>query len=415
MPLTNLPSWLSYLETLHPQAIDLGLERIHQVAQTLKLIPFNCPVITVAGTNGKGSCVGLLETTLLAAGYHVGAYTSPHLLCYNERTRINGVMVTDAVLCEAFTKIEQARGNISLTYFEFGTLAALMLFKAAQLDVVILEVGLGGRCDAVNIVDPDVAIISTVAIDHVEWLGTDRETIGREKAGIMRATKPVVCGDFAVPNSVRHYAEQISAPLFCQGQDFGYSQQTSSWTWWSKASQLADLPLPKIALQNAATVLQAIELLGPKLKVSRSAINQGLAQVFIPGRFQQIASPVAQIFDVAHNPSAAALLATQLQSLPVMGKTIAVVAMLNDKDSLGTIAALFVQVAIWHVAGLAGARGGSSQLLAEAVRKLGATMVHEHTDVAAAYRAAVAQAGPEDRVVIFGSFHTVAEAMQVRL
>jgi len=415
----NLSDWLNYLETLHPKSIDLGLERISKVAQRLNILPFSCPVITVAGTNGKGSCVALTETILRVAGYKTGAYTSPHLLAYNERVSINGAMVDDAALCAAFAEVEVARSNDTLTYFEFGTLAALLLFKNANLDAIILEVGMGGRLDAVNIADADIAIISTIALDHMEWLGDDREKIGFEKAGIMRAGKPCVCGDFDVPESIKIHAKNIGAPLYCQNEEFGYEYSETTWAWWSKQQKLDNLPLPKIALQNVATVLQTIELLSDKFIITREIIEAALKQVFVPARFQilpsKVMSEVTTILDVAHNPAAGALLAKQLQHLPCSGKTLAVVGMLTDKDMRNTVAALVKEIDTWYVGGLQVPRGGEAVFLAEQIRILQCNNVLEFDSITQAYQQALKNAQPDDRIIVFGSFYTVAEVMQLRL
>lgn len=411
----DLNSWLSYLETLHPKPIELGLDRITKVAKKLSILPYNKPVITVAGTNGKGSCVALLEQILLASGYRVGAYTSPHLLKYNERIRINGIDVSDEMLCATFKTIEQARGTITLTYFEFSTLAALLIFKQTVLDALILEVGMGGRLDAVNIVDPDIAIISTIALDHIEWLGPDRESIGREKAGIMRAAKPVVCGDFNIPITIEEFAKQTQAQLFSQNEDFGYTDLNDHWHWWSKKSELNDLPIPKVELQNAATVLMVIQLLSSKLNIPNKAITEGLRKVFIAGRFQVVDGISPCIFDVAHNPAATALLAKQLQKTANSGRTLAVFAMLKDKDQVASITPLLSQIDAWYVGGLAGSRGAPAKILGDNLRTLKAFAVHEYESVTMAYQAAVVDAQAGDRIIVFGSFHTVAEALQVRL
>lgn len=413
--MANLNHWLAYFETLHPKTIDLGLDRTTQVAKKLDLLSFSIPVITVAGTNGKGSCVALMEQILLAAGYKVGAYTSPHLLRYNERIRVNGTEVSDQELCTAFEQIEKIRQDITLTYFEFSTLAALIIFKKMQLDALVLEIGMGGRLDAVNIIDPTVGIISTIALDHMEYLGADREAIGREKAGIMRAQCPIVCGDFAVPDSVRNHAKALTAVLYCQNEDFSYQVNQDSWSWQYKNLQLRDLPLPKIELQNAATVLMAIECLSSRLAITRQAIEQGLMEVSVPGRFQLIPGSFERIFDVAHNPAAGSLLARQLRNLPKAKQTHAVIAMLTDKDSHGTVIELVPQIDSWHVGGLSIHRGGSSQIVADQLRACNAKNIKEYKTVPLAYQAACQQAQPGDRVVIFGSFHTVAEAMEVGL
>lgn len=411
----DLHHWLLHLESLHPKSIEMGLSRILPIADSLELRFPNSFVVTVTGTNGKGSCVALLDITLRNAGYKVGTYTSPHLLRYNERIKINGLEIDDLALCNVFAEIESARGNISLTQFEFGTLAALLLFKHAQLDVVILEVGLGGRLDAVNIVDPDLAIITTIALDHMEWLGTTREAIGYEKAGIMRSGKPVICGDFDTPLSVKNHAEKIKAILLCMTKDFGYETFQEHWRWWSHNQFLENLPIPKIALQNAATALQAIESMSSKFLIQHTTIIAALQQVFLAGRFQIVDGPKQRIYDVAHNPAAAELLAEQLKNCSSKGRTFAVLAMLSDKDQLGTAMPLLPLIDSWYVAGLEVPRGGTAKILSNNLQSLGATNVFEHTNVEIAYRMALADAKDDDRIIVFGSFYTVAKAMQLRL
>lgn len=411
----NLADWLVYLETLHHNNCDTGLERVAIVAKRFNILPFSCPVISVAGTNGKGSCVMLLESILLAQDYHVGSYTSPHLIRYNERVHINGQAVADEVLCEAFNLIDKTRSDILLNYFEFSTLAALLIFKQANLNAVILEVGIGGRLDPVNIVDADIAIISTIALDHMECLGTDRESIGFEKAGIMRAGRACVCGDFAVPESVRNYAKKIGAILYCQNNDFGYKKENGYWSWWSKQHQIERLPVPMIELQNAATVLKVVELLPAidrvkSITCASHAIEQGLKNVFLPGRFQIVKHKNMQIiFDVAHNPAAAQLLSKKLYETSCSGKTFAVLGMLADKDVAGTVACLLEQVSDWYVGGLTGPRGSTANNLAECLRKASARKIQTYETITDAYRAALAQATIHDRIIVFGSFYTVAE------
>jgi dihydrofolate synthase / folylpolyglutamate synthase len=413
--LRDLHSWLNYLETLHPKLIDLGLERIGIVAKQLNLLSFTCPVITVAGTNGKGSCVALLESILLAQGYRVGSYSSPHLFTYNERVRINGQAIDDAALCQAFTVIDKIRADVSLSYFEFGTLAALLIFKQADLDAIILEVGMGGRLDATNIVDADVAIISTIALDHMEWLGDTREKIGFEKAGIMRKDKACVCGDFAVPQSVREHANKIGARLYCQDKEFGYKKENDIWSWWSRQQQINKLPIPKIELQNAATVLMALELLTQKINITQNAVKQGLKNVFLPGRFQIFHhNNIEIILDVAHNPAATALLAKKLAETNGVGKTLAVVAMLADKDIHNSVANVLTQITAWYVAGLAVPRGGTAQLLADSLQALPVYNVYQYADVWTAFNAALASAQAGDRIIVFGSFYTVAQVLHNR-
>ncbi len=412
----NLPDWLCYLETLHPKTIDLSLDRVCAVARSAGMLPFPFFTITVAGTNGKGTSCALLEAVFLAAGYRVGVYSSPHLLCYNERVRVKGEAVSDALLCEAFFEIEQVRAKeISLTYFEFGTLAALSIFKKTALDVVILEVGLGGRLDAVNIVDADVALINTIALDHMEYLGSDREAIGWEKSGIMRAGKPVVCGDFNRPNSVVQYAKKLGTLLYIYGNDFVYEKLQNGWQWRNSVMQLSDLPLPAIPLQNAAAVLQVLALLPAQFTISAAAIRAGLQRVKVAGRFQILSGEIPCILDVAHNPAAAILLAQQLQALPCSGRTLAVIGMLADKDQPGIIQPLKHLVAEWFAGSLKVARGSTADELAQALLAVGITAVNIYDTVQTAYEKALSAAQPGDRIIVFGSFYTVAQIMQLRL
>jgi dihydrofolate synthase/folylpolyglutamate synthase len=415
----QLSDWLMYLETLHPKAIDLGLERVSLVAQKLKLLPWTCPTITVTGTNGKGSCVAILESVLSASGYRVGAYTSPHLFNYNERIRIQGQPVSDNDICRVFERIETARADISLTYFEFGTLAALLLFQEAKLDHVILEVGLGGRLDAVNIIDADIAIITTIALDHQDWLGPDRESIGREKTAIARPNKPIICGDFDIPASVRNYANQLAAPLYCQGIDFGYTDSHSdriadreqTWSWWGSSRHLFNLSLPVLELQNVSTALKAIEFLevgGMEFKISQKIIEQALRKIQLAGRFQVIEGSVTHIFDVAHNPAAALCLAERLFKTPCKGRTLAVVAVSLGKDHNGIFEALGERVQDWYVGDFKKPPAISSEVLAQSLSQLGMQSIHCHTNVVEAYRAAALAAQSGDRIVVFGSHYTVA-------
>lgn len=402
--------WLNYLETCHPNAIDLGLARIEIVAARLEVLHFDCPIITVAGTNGKGSCVALIQAILAAAGYRVGTYSSPHLLVYNERIQIAGEPVSDSVLCEAFNCIAKVRADISLTYFEFGTLAALWLFKQKQLDAIILEVGLGGRLDAVNCVDADISVISMVDLDHIEWLGHTREQIAKEKAGIMRPHKPCVLGDFSVPLSVYEHATLKNVSLYLQGQQFDYKKQTSSWSWQSQQQTLSDLPLPKIELQNAATVLQVIELLNKWFSISRYAIEQGLKRVFLSGRFQIIEQAGLQfILDVAHNPAGGNCLAKRLAQEPCAGKTHAVIGMLADKDISNTLAPLISQIDQFYLANLACPRGAIAEQLNQYLMQLNhKASARMFSSPVIALKEACEVASKGDRVLVFGSFHTVA-------
>ncbi|HVV67900.1 MAG TPA: bifunctional tetrahydrofolate synthase/dihydrofolate synthase [Gammaproteobacteria bacterium] len=411
MPFNSLPDWLSYIETLHPKTIALGLDRVQKVANTLGVRVFNCPIIIVGGTNGKGSCVTFLESILQAAGYRTGTYTSPHLLRFEERGRINNQSINEQQWVTALAEVEKAREEIALTYFEMTTLAVLWLFQRAGLDALILEVGLGGRLDAVNIVDADVAVITTIALDHMDWLGDNREAIGSEKAGIFRRGKPAVCGDFSPPVSIRDYAQKIKAPLYCINQDFNYQQFETSWNWQCADVQYVGLPLPSLPLQNAASALMALQCL-PGWVANQDAIALGLKSASLPGRFQQFTHPVNGILDVAHNPAAAAFLAARLQTLPIVGKTLAVVSILADKDIAGTLQPLLPYVDSWYVSGLAVARGVSSDTMLMQLRDLGVKNCYKADSVAVAFQNVVAACGKTDRVLVFGSFHTVAEVLE---
>lgn len=410
----TLDEWLAWQEGLHPRAIDLGLERVAGVAAQLGLSAPAWPVITVAGTNGKGSSIALLEAIYRSAGYRTAVYTSPHLLHYSERVRIDGVPAAGAALCAAFERIDRARGSTSLTYFEFGTLAALLLFEDARPDVALLEVGMGGRLDAVNIVDPDVALVTAIGIDHSEWLGTDREAIGREKAGILRTGRPAVCSDPHPPDSLRTHADAIGARWHGLGEDFSHRRDDATWSWRGRDGSLAGLPLPALTgahqLDNAAGVLAVIRLLAGRLPVARAAIDAGLRSVRLAGRFQVIGAGPQVVLDVAHNPDAAHELARQLRSVPVDGRTWLVLGMLADKDAAAFAAALDGVIDCWCLAGLAGARGLPAAALAQ--RVAGVTgEIGQFDSVAAALAHAREAAGPDDRIVVCGSFLTVAQAL----
>jgi dihydrofolate synthase/folylpolyglutamate synthase len=415
MYFNSLTEWLNWQATLHPCEIDLGLTRCHAVAKTLNLLTPAFPIISVAGTNGKGSSVALLATIFAAAGYKVGHYTSPHLLSYNERICINHIKVTDAQLCEAFTEIETARHQISLTYFEFGTLAAMWLFQRHQVEIAILEVGLGGRLDAVNVFDPTVALITAIGIDHVEWLGKDRESIGFEKAGIFRPHRPAVCSDIEPPRRLVHHAHQSAVPLYCLGRDFHYqSSDSTHWSWQSATKRYAQLPVPHLLgehqLQNAAGVLMAIEL--SPLTVNDAAVIEGLKTVTLPGRFQVIPAEITRIFDVAHNPLGAQILSRSLSQFPCQGHYHAVIGILQDKDIAGILTPFKESMSSWHVAELNTARSASAALVTVHLQMLGITQISSYSSISIAYQHALQQARSGDCVVVFGSFYTVAEALQ---
>jgi len=433
MRFDKLADWLAWQEQLHPVAIELGLERVQAVFSPLFPSPSTFAVVTVAGTNGKGSSVAMLEAILRAAGYRVGAYTSPHLQRYNERIRIGGQLVSDAALCRAFARVDQARGDISLSYFEFGTLAAMDIFYHAAPDIVLLEVGMGGRLDAVNVMDPDVALVTAIGLDHIDWLGTDRETIGREKAGIFRAARPAVCSDPRPPHSLVAQARAVGAELHLLGCDYNYAidgqaenrpsafmpqgvTPASSWTWQGGGRHLRELPMPALIgefqLQNAAGVLMTLACLPDSFTIERQAIAQGLSEVCLPGRFQQLPGAVPCILDVAHNRESAAALATTLAARPCRGKTYAVVAMLRDKDIVGVLAEMQRVVDEWYPAALSGERAAPvEQLRGVLESQLHCPVAWRGARVRAAYQAAVDRALPGDRIVVFGSFYTVAEVI----
>ena len=414
MRFNTLDDWLAWQETLHPKAIDLGLERVRAVAARMDLLTPKHTVISVAGTNGKGSSVAMLEAVLSCAGLRVGAYTSPHLWRYNERIRIDRQAVDDAALVASFARIDAARDDISLSSFEFGTLAAFDLLQRAGVDVAVLEVGLGGRLDAVNILDANCALVTGIGIDHVEWLGPDRESIGREKAGIFRNGRPAVCSDPRPPASLREVAQTLGATWYGLGEQFGYRCAGEGWTWWGPGVTLEGLPLPALPgafqVQNAAGVLMTLQALGERLPLTLQALRAGLRTARVAGRFTVVAGPVETIFDVAHNPHAAAALAEALAARPCGGRTLAVCGMLADKDAAGVAAALAEQVYHWYLGGLAGERGQSAEDLAKRMA-LASMQRQQYPDPVAAYAAALAAAQPGDRIVVFGSFHTIAELL----
>ena len=416
----TLEQWLSWQSQLHPAEIELGLERLQVVWTRLSAKPFDCPVITVAGSNGKGSTVALLESILTAAGYHCGCYTSPHILRYNERVRINQTAVSDSQLCSAFEQVEQARQDTTLTYFEFGTLAALWLFQQQPLDVVILEVGLGGRLDAVNIIDADVAVLTSLSLEHCDWLGDDLQQIGFEKAGIFRAGRPAVCGIRQPPDSVIQVADETGARLLCLGRDFDYQlmpdHQPDQWRWQGQQSRRNSLPLPAlrgdVQVQNAAVALAVLEQLDARIPVDQQAVRSGLIGVQLAGRFQLLPGEVEIILDVAHNPESVAVLLENLQTHPLTGRTRAVFSLLADKDVGVMIELLVKQVDDWYIAPLNVPRAMSCPELQDELQKAGARHITTCESVASACHSARAEALAGDRIVVCGSFYTVADAWE---
>jgi dihydrofolate synthase/folylpolyglutamate synthase len=440
MQFNTLDEWLDWQTSLNPREIELGLSRISTVAQRLNLLSPSFPIISVAGTNGKGSSVILLDAILSAAGYRVGRYTSPHLLRYNERICIGGIEATEAQLCQAFDLIEEVRNEIALTFFEFNTLAALLVFQHNEIDLAVLEVGLGGRLDAVNIFDPEIALVTAIDIDHTDWLGHDRESIGFEKAGIFRAQRPAVCSDPNPPQRLIEHAAQLQTPLYCLGHDFTYKKNNEkTWNWQAidkkrvfkefeefeefkkfKNAHSLNLPLPRLPgdfqLQNAAGVLMTLTLLNHgkgHFFVSESAIHEGLINAKILGRFQILSGRVTRILDVAHNPASAKALADLLRQHPCQGKTHAVVGMLKDKDIAKVLAVMQENIDYWHIAPLKVPRAANPKCLFNHLETMGITHgIIFSTSITKAYQYAIAHAQEEDRVIVFGSFYTVAEVLR---
>ncbi|NYT77302.1 bifunctional tetrahydrofolate synthase/dihydrofolate synthase [Alcaligenaceae bacterium] len=392
----SLQDWLSYLETAHSKPIDLGLERVKAVATSLALT-FPYITITVAGTNGKGSTCAMLDAMLLASGYKVGLYTSPHLIDFNERIRVNGEFASDADIVEQFCKIEDARGDITLSYFEYATLAALLLFERDQVDVAVLEVGLGGRLDAVNIVDADCAILTSVDIDHADYLGDTREKIGWEKAHIFRPGKPAICADPMPPDSVAQYAEEIGADLWRFGQDFNYSGDRQQWAFGARGRRRSGLAYPSLRganqLINACAALAALDALRPRIVVTQQDVRLGLSQVALPGRLQILPGMPTIVLDVAHNPHAAAALGQNLDNMGHFTGTHAVVGMMKDKDAAAVIARLASRVDHWYCASLPQPRGMSGEALAQIVRQVLASSAQSSESVAPPERVRVTAAG----------------------
>ncbi|MFC5548267.1 bifunctional tetrahydrofolate synthase/dihydrofolate synthase [Massilia aerilata] len=422
---TTLPDWLALLESRHAEThIDMGLDRVRAVKERLNLA-FSCPVIMVAGTNGKGSTCAMLEAMLLQSGYRTGLYIKPHFLDFNERARINGEMASDEALVSAFDVVENARGDIDLTYFEFTTLAICQLLSTAQIDVAILEVGLGGRLDAVNVIDADVSIVTSIDIDHKDYLGDTREAIGFEKAGIFRPGKPAICSDPQPPASLIKHAEDIGADLWLIGRDFNYQGDKQQWAYGGRSQRRNSLAYPALRganqLLNASAALAALEVLRMLLPVGAQEVRAGLAMVELPGRFQVLAGRPTTVLDVAHNPHAAAALAQNLGNMGFHRFTYAVFGIMQDKDIDAVIEHMAPHVDHWCVAALPSPRSANPDELA---KKLEASMpagakpdefsVTTFADPGAAFQDATSRAGQDDRIVVFGSFYTVAGVMAAR-
>lgn len=408
----SLSEWLQYLESIHPSAIDMGLTRVRQVADALSLTLDNSKVITVAGTNGKGTTCRLIEAVLLSQGNSVGVYSSPHLLDYRERVRLNGTVLNEQAYCDAFEAIEQARGDTTLTYFEFGTLAALMMFKQSQPDVVLLEVGLGGRLDATNIIDPDVAVITTIDLDHQSWLGDTRDEIAIEKAGIMREKGLAVIGELDPPASLRGCVDALHVDAHWALSDFSVSQHQQGWCWRFGDVELNALPTPQIPLQNASTALAVLHLMG--WLNDDDGLRTTLSQTALPGRCQTISTHPDVVVDVAHNPQATRALRQWIDAQESAPLHI-VVGMLSDKAVSASLQPLADLDASWYAAGTAGPRGMSGDKLAEALNTAGVRVSQCFDSVVNAYREACANSDESDRILVFGSFLTVADVLALHI
>ncbi len=416
--MNTLEEWLAHCERLHPVQIDLGLDRVRAVAQRMAL-RLDCPVITVAGTNGKGSTCAMLEAIALQAGYRTGVYTSPHLVHFEERCRIHGEIVRGADLVPHFARVEAARHGETLTYFEFSTLAILSLMSEASLDLAVLEVGLGGRLDAVNIVDTDCAVITSIDLDHMDYLGPDRESIGQEKAGILRTGRPAIVSDPVPPQSVVDRAREIGADLWLFGQDFNFSGDKQQWAWAGRGRRYAGLAYPALRganqLVNAAGALAALEALRQRLPVNAQAIRNGLAMVELPGRFQIVPGQPTLVLDVAHNPHSVAALTANLDAMGYFPATHAVFGVMADKDLGPMLAKIGPLVDRWYFTDLATPRAArASEICAtwQAGERRSSVTGSTFSTPEQALKAAVAAADPTDRIVVFGSFHTVGGVLK---
>ena len=419
----TLDDWLAHCERLHPKTIDMTLDRVKAVKERLG-IAFDCPTIVVAGTNGKGSTCSMLEAIALHAGYRVGLYIKPHLVHFQERCRVGGAPVSAESLEPHFAAVEAARGDITLTYFEFTTLAIMRRLQHEPLDVVILEVGLGGRLDAVNVVDADCAVITSIDLDHTEFLGPDREAIGREKAGIMRAGRPVVVSDPMPPQSLAARAAELGADLRQLGRDFTFSGDRTQWQWAGRDKRFSGMAYPALRgvnqLLNASGVLAAFEALADRLPVSAQAVRTGLALVELPGRFQVLAGQPAVVLDVAHNPHAVAALAQNLDQMGYFPRTHAVFGAMADKDLAGILARIAPLVDHWHFTNLPLPRAATAEQLESAFLAAGlktpaGVTTTTHASPLDALHAAAAEATPADRILVFGSFYTVGGVLQAGL
>ena len=408
----DLADWLQYLETLLSGLNNKSLDRVKSIAKKLNLLKFTGKIITVAGTNGKGSCVIFLESILLAAGLKVGAYISPHLLRYNERIRLDGKDIDNEALCQAFAVVKQACADIVLSYFEFTTLVALLIFKKQNPDVLILEAGLGGRFDAVNILDNDISIITTISLDHMQILGNTKDVIGYEKSGIMRSLKPVICGE-NMPASVSIAADNVQAKLYCLNKDFNYAEKNGYWSWRTASEIIENLPLLRLPVNSAALAIMAIKLLSEDFKISSQAIIIGLKNAFLPGRLQRLIFNGKEIiFDVAHNHESASLLALNLNKNKSSGRVLAIVGMFGDKDIIGTLKPLVGIVDRWYFGVLDSPRAASTVHLVRCLQMAGSNNFVSLPTITVSLQQAIAECQEKDRIAVFGSFYAVAEGLR---
>ena len=413
----SIDKWLHWQESLHFTAIELGLERCRRVANNMGLLNPSYNVISVAGTNGKGSSIIMLDRILRNAGYKIGRYTSPHLLRYNERICINGNEATDTELCESFDRIDRARGDISLTYFEFGTLAALDLFRQHSVQLAILEVGLGGRLDAVNILDADISLITSIDIDHQEWLGNNRESIGREKAGIFRNLAPAICSEPNPPQSLLDCSEALGTPISILGSDYQFNLINDTWSWSTKDTRIERLPRPMkycdFQIQNASGVLMLLAKIQDEYPVSTENIKQGLSSFRLKGRFQIIPGAIPKILDVAHNRESIKALVNNLRMIPCYGKTHIILGMLKDKDHQRVIKELIEITDTWHFVSISQDRGIEAKILTSELKALGRLEnISEYSNVEEALDKIHKLSMPDDRIIITGSFYTVGAAIR---
>ena len=417
---TTLDGWLARCERLHPSEIEMTLSRVRAVKERLQL-SFDIPVITVAGTNGKGSTCAMLESIAVQAGYRVGLYSKPHLVHFEERCRINGAMVSAEALLPHFEAVEQARGDVSLTYFEFTLLVIARLLSQAALDLVVLEVGMGGRLDAVNVFDTDCAVITSIDLDHTEYLGSTREAIGHEKAGIMRAGKPVVISDPVPPQSLFDHAAAVGAQPWCFGRDFNYMGDAQQWSWAGRTKRFNALAYPALRganqLLNACGVLAVFEAMRERLPITAQAVRTGLALVELPGRFQIVPGQPTLVLDVAHNPHAVAALAQNLDRMGFYPRTHAVFGAMRDKAIAPILLTLGPVIDGWHFTDLPTPRAATAVELRDlhaglSIKGPGPVTVACHPDPMQALSAAIEGADPADRIVVFGSFFTVGGVLK---